>query len=156
MTKSKIMDKAAIEKAIDSIAKAGKKLDGDIQAAAVGCINHIEACGDVRLFNRLFLAMPKGARKGALTQWALAFGKVEANTGDNKKEAPFIYAKDKATDLAGAIGNPWYDFAPEKAPDEMFDVRKALTALLNRAGKANNVNDTDLLAKLRQLETVED
>ncbi len=68
----------------------------------------------------------------------------------------FIYAKDKATDLAGAIGNPWYDFAPEKAPDEMFDVRKALTALLNRAGKANNVNDTDLLAKLRQLETVED
>ena len=93
MTKSKIMDKAAIEKAIDSIAKTGKKLDGDIQAAAVGCINHIETCGDVRLFNRLFLAMPKGARKGALTQWALAFGKVEANTGDNKKEQPFIYAR---------------------------------------------------------------
>ncbi|CAB1282911.1 Phage protein [Xylella phage Cota] len=156
MTKTnKIMDKAQIEKAIDSIAKQGKKLDGDIQAAAVGCINHIEACGDVRLFNRLFLAMPKGARKSALTQWALAFGKVEANTGDNKKEQPFTYAKDKTTDLAGAIGNPWYDFAPEKAPDEMFDVRKALTALLNRAGKAQNVNDAELLAKLRTLEPTE-
>lgn len=156
MANSKIMDKAAIEKAIDSIAKTGKKLYGNIQAAAVGCINHIDQCGDVRLFNHLFLAMPKGAPKGALRQWALAFGKIEANTGDNKKEAPFIYAKDKTTDLAGAIGNPWHGFAPEKAPAEMYDVRKALTALLNRAGKANTVNDADLLAKLRQLTAVED
>ena len=148
------MDKAAIEKAIVVIAKAGKKLDEDIQAAAVGCINHIETCGDVRLFNRLYLAMPKGSRKNALTQWALTFGKVEANLGDNKKEQPFIYAKDKTTDLAGGIENPWYDFAPDKAPDEMFDVRKALTVLLNRAGKAQNVTDDNLLTQLRNLESV--
>lgn len=156
MSKTKtIMGKDQIETTIKRIETNGKKLDADIQAAAVGCINHIETCGDVRLFNRLFLALPKGARKSALTQWGLAFGRMEANTGETKKEQPFVYAKDKTTDIMGAQQNPWYDFAPDKAPDEIFDVRKALAALLNRAGKANSVSDNELLSKLRSLEPTE-
>ena len=155
-TKTKIMDKAQVEATIKRIETNGKKLDADVQAAGLGCLAHIEAHGDVRLFNRLYLAMPKGSRKSALTQWGLAFGRIAANTdADSKKEQPFVYAKDKTTNLADATMNPWYDFAPDRKPDEVFDVRKALAALLARAGKANSVNDGELLAKLRDLETAE-
>lgn len=155
-TTKKMMTKDEIVNSIKSIETRGKKMDADIQRTAVSILAHIEAHKEVSLFNKLYNALPKGARKSALTGWGLAFGKLEANAGDDKKEAPFKYSRDKITDLAGAIGNPWYNFAPEKAPDELFDVRKALAALLNRAGKAQNVNDADLLAKLRQLEAVED
>lgn len=155
-TAKKMMTKDEIVDSIKSIESRGKKMDADIQRTAISILAHIEQHKEVSLFNKLYNALPKGARKSALTGWGLAFGKLEANAGDDKKEAPFKYSRDKTTNLAQAAANPWYDFAPEKAPDEMFDVRKALTALLNRAGKANNVNDADLLAKLRQLETVED
>lgn len=140
-----------IEASIKRISTAGKKLDADIQAAGLGCINHIDQHGDVRLVNRLYLAMPKGSRKTALAQWLLAFGKVSANTTETKKDSPFVYAKDKPTMLAEAATKPWYDFAPEKAPDELFDVMKALEAVLNRAGKAGKVSDPDLLSNLRAL-----
>lgn len=151
----KMLDASGIEAAIASILKNGKKLDGDIQQAAVSCLDHIEKHGDVRLFNRLYLAMPKGARKSALTAWGIAFGKIEANSGENKKEQPFVYAKDKTTNLPLAIAEPWFNFSPDKAPDEVFDVVKALKSLLARAGKANAVNNPELLAALRDIEPVD-
>lgn len=148
-TKNAILNKEEIETTIKRITVNGKKLDGDIQAAAVGCINHIEQCGDVRLFNRLFLALPKGARKSALTGWVLLYGKVIANTdNESKKEQPFVYDKEKTTQLAEAQRNPWFDFAPDKAPDEVFDLNKAVASLLARAGRAESVNNPELLAKL--------
>ena len=152
MSTVKFLDAKAIDLSIKSIQSRGQKLDKDIQITAASCLNHIELHGDVTLFNRLFLAMPKGSRKTALTQWGIAFGKLSANAGDNKKEAPFLYDKSKDTNLAEALANPWYDFAPEKAPDEVFDVIKALHGLLTKAGKANSVKGADLLEKLRRLE----
>lgn len=151
----KMLDKTGIEKAIASILKAGKKLDNDIHVAAVSCLDHVEKHGDVRLFNRLYLAMPAGARKSALTAWALAFGKVSANTGENKKEQPFVYEKAKDSNIPEAIAKPWYNFAPDKQPDEVFDVVKALNAIINRAGKAQSVNDPELLGKLTALVNAE-
>lgn len=145
----KQLDKAQIEALIKRISTTGKKLDDDIQQAGLGCLNHIEQHGDITLFNRLYLALPAGARKSALTAWAIEFGRVLPNTGDNKKEAPFVYSRDKATDMAGAASNPWYNFAPDKAPDEVFDIGKALTALLAKAGKAKSVSDVKLLEQLQ-------
>jgi hypothetical protein len=95
--------------------------------------------------------MPKGSRKTALTAWGLAHGKLQANAGDNKKDAPFLFDKSKETKLDEAAGNPWYDFAPDKAPDEMFDVIKALNVLLVKAGKATKNNSPELVEKLREL-----
>ena len=149
--KTNILDKAQIEATIKRILTNGKKLDADIQAAGVGCLDHIEKHGDVTLFNRLYLAMPLGARKSAMTAWAIAFGRVAANTGDNKKEAPFVYDKAKASNIVDAIANPWYNFSPDKLPDEVFDVRKALTQLVARASKSPSVNDAELFTKVREL-----
>ena len=151
-----MLDKAGIEKAIVSIQKAGKKLDNDIHVAAVSCLDHLDKHGDVRLFNRLYLAMPQGARKSALTAWALAFGKLAANTAENKKEQPFVYAKEKDSNIPEAIAKPWYMFSPDKQPDEVFDVVKALASIISRAGKANSVNNPELLAKLTALTSTED
>jgi hypothetical protein len=146
----KYLNAEQIEVTIKRIVTNGKKLDKDIQDAALGCIAHIEANGDVRLFNRLYLAMPKGSRKTALTNWALAFGKVDANAGDNKKEAPFIYSKDKVTKLAEATLNPWYDFAPDKSPDEIVDIMAMLNSLLRKVDKATNVSDAAVASKFRE------
>lgn len=151
-TKTAYMDKATIESSIKAIATKGKTLDALIQATALSCINHIELHGDVTLFNRLFLAMPKGARKSALTAWALAFAKLVANTGDNKKEQPFSYDKTKATNLPEAAANPWFDFAPDKAPDEVFDVIAALNGLLKKAGKATTIKGDAVLEALRKVQ----
>lgn len=150
-----VLDKAGIEATIKRITTNGKKLDSDIQAAGVGCLDHLNKHGDVTLFNRLYQALPKGARKSAMTAWALAFGQVAANTGDNKKEAPFVYDKTKTTQLAEAMANPWFDFSPDKLPDEVFDVRAALASLLKRAAKSPDVNDSELYAKLQELVPVE-
>lgn len=148
---AKMMTKDEIVTSIKSIETRGKKMDADIQRTALSILAHVEQHKEVSLFNKLYSALPKGARKSALTGWGLAFGKLEANTGDNKKEAPFKYAKDKTTDIAQAAANPWYDFAPEKEPDEMFDVVKAVAAVLAKAGKAKANNNPELVAKLREL-----
>lgn len=148
---SKLLDAKGIEARIAVISKAGKKLDADIQLVGLSCLAHIEAHGDVRLFNRLYLAMPKGSRKTALTGWALAFGKLKANDGDNKKDVPFLYDKERVTNMVDAAQKPWYDFAPEKSPDEMFDVVGALNNLLRKAGKATKNNNPELVEKLRQV-----
>ena len=146
-----ILDKAGIEATIKRITSTGKKLDADIQAAGVGCLAHIEQHGDVTLFNRLYLALPKGARKSALTAWGLAFGKLVANTGDNKKEAPFLYDKAKTTDMAACMAQPWFDFSPDKAPDAVFDIAAAIASIIKRASKATTVTDEAMLTKLHAL-----
>ena len=148
-------DKTKLEELITRITKAGKRLDGDIQAAGLGCLHHLDAHGDITLVNRLYLGLPQGVRKSAMTAWLLAFGKLAANTADSKKRVPFVYDKAKTTDLASASNNPWYKFSPDKEPDAVFDVRKALASLIARAGKALDVNDAKLLGKLRALEEQE-
>jgi len=126
-----------INKAIDSVQRRGKKLDDDIQLTALSCLNHIEQHGDVTLICRLFNVMPKGSRRNALAQWALAFGKVQLNDDkDTKKELPFKYNKASNTDLEGAAESPWYTFKPEKPVDEEFDLAAKIQALMSQARKA--------------------
>lgn len=148
-----ITDVKKLGAAIESIGRRGAKLDADIQLAALSSINRIELHGDVGYLNRLYLAMPKGSRSSALVEWALAFGKVAANTDPaTKKEQPFLFAKDKTTNLAGADAKPWFTFKPEKAPDEVFDLQAAIATLLRKASnKALKEGQTDMLQKLKAL-----
>lgn len=147
-----ITDRKALETAIESIANRGKKLDADIQLAGLSCLNHLEQHGDITMVNRLYLALPQGARKAAMSAWLLNFGKLAAN-GDatTKKEKPFIFDKTKATDLDGAEETPWFTFKPDAAPDQIFDVVKALHALLAKAAKANAVTGPELLTSVRRM-----
>ncbi len=101
---------AAITKAIASIANRGKKLDNDIQLAGLSVLNHIQLHGDVTVANKLFDALPKGARRLALAEWFFAFGKLSANTdkASVKEGVHFVHDKSKSTALAGATEMPWY------------------------------------------------
>lgn len=147
-----ITDLAKLNKAIDSIAGRAKKLDADIQVAALSAIAHVEKCGDIGPVNRLFLALGKGHRKSALTEWLLAFGRVVANDGEDKKDKPFVFAKDKATNLEDGDAHPWYEFKPEPAPDQVFDIQAAVAALIKRAeGKNLPEGGTEVLEQLRKV-----
>lgn len=155
MNALKLMQSATeINKAIDSVQRRGKKLDDDIQHTGLSCLNHIEQHGDVTLLCRLYNVMPKGARRNALAQWALAFGKVQVNADkDTKKDLPFTYNKAGGTDLAGASESPWYTFKPEKELSEEFDFATKLQALLTQARKAQQqgkrIKGDDVLARVQ-------
>lgn len=146
-----IPNAAETDKLITSIAKAGKKLDADIQRAALGALAQVGEHRNTTLVNRLYLSLSAGTRKAALTGWLLQFGSLVANDGDNKKEQPFKFNAEKATNMAGAQAQPWFDFAPDKDPDQVFDVVAALNSLLRKAGKATSNNSPELVAKLREL-----
>lgn len=146
-----LLGTSEINKACDEIAKQGKALDEYIQYTALSVLNHVDLHGDVTVVNKLYLSMPKGSRRSALTEFLLANGKVVANSADNKATSPFLFAKDKVTTLGDAAAKPWYEWKPERTPDQCFDMQAALLALLNRAKKAQSVSDPEALVQLETL-----
>ncbi len=152
-----ITDKAELVKLIDSIKGRGARLDADIQLAGLSCLDHLAKHGDIGQINRLYLALGKGARKAALTSWLLAYGGVVANTEKDKADKPFIYTKDKETNVQAASQDPWYDHKPDQAPDEVFDLAKALEAIVKKAAGKTLVHGellTDVQAMLAKLNPV--
>ena len=134
-----------IKSAIASIGRRGKKLDNDIQDCGLACIAHIEAHGDVTLFESLYDNMPKGSRRNALVAWGIEFGKVRLLTeaeiaklkAADKPVPTFKYDGKATTNLAGATDMPWTEFKPEPSPAEAMDVMAAIEALIKKAnGKA--------------------
>jgi tRNA A37 threonylcarbamoyladenosine modification protein TsaB len=131
-----ITDGAALVKRIDGIKTSGAKLDKEIHVVAVSSLDHLANHGDVGYINRLYFALPKGARKAAFTSWALTYGSVVANEDKaTKAEKPFVYSKDKATDVAGSVADPWYDHKPDASPDMVLDLQKAIESIIKRAKK---------------------
>lgn len=145
-----VTEKAELTKLIDGIATRGKRLDADIQLAGVSCLSHLKAHGDIGFVNRLYLALAKGARKSALTSWLLAYGALVANTGEDKLTKPFVYTKDKVTDVEAAFEDPWFDHKPDAAPDEVFDLAKAVEAIIKKAAGKQLVHG-ELLTGLQGL-----
>ncbi|UAW09758.1 hypothetical protein APK09_02 [Acinetobacter phage APK09] len=134
-----------INKAIASISKRGKQLDNDIHVAGVSCLKHCDAHGDSTLLDKLVQAMPKGSRKAAFCEWALAYGNVRMLNRENKADKSAIeqgrlFAKDKSKtyDEAGAIANHWVDFKPEPDLLTTFDVHAQVAALISKYNKAIN------------------
>ena len=147
----KFADVAALNKEIAAIKTAGAKLDTRIQTAAVAVLEHFAQYHDNGLVNRLYHAMSAGSRKAALTSWLLTHCAVSANTDKaTKQEQPFVYDRNKKTDPEAGEADPWYSHKPDKAPDEVFDLQKAVKALLAKAAKAPSVKggDADTLKAL--------
>lgn len=128
-----ITDVKDLGKFIDGIAARGKRLDADIQIAGLSALSHLDKHGDIGMVNRLYVALAKGARKAAMTSWLLAYGSLSANTGKDKAEKPFTYSKDKDTSVEAASQDPWFDHKPDAAPDEVFDLAKALESVIKKA-----------------------
>lgn len=149
----KLLTKAELPKAIESITKRGKVLDTDIHQAACSAVAIKAEAGDTMFINRLYLALPKGTRAAALTAWMLKFGGVIANDGTSgkpKAEQPFLHTKDKACDVEAGMAEPWYDFKPDPKPDEVFDVMAAVMAIIKKA-KGKEVVHGELLATLASI-----
>ncbi len=148
----KFLNKAEIEKAILSIQSRGKKLDQSIQEAALSIIKHVHEHGEVSLANKLFKAMPAGARKNALVEWFLMYSRVGVNQDKvTAKEFPLVLNKEGKTDLEGAVKTPWFECRKEKAPDEVFDFNAAFARLLNQVQRAgdNITGDAETIALIK-------
>lgn len=135
-----------IQKAIKSIQVRGKALEKVLHQAAVSCLAHAGEHGDVTLAQKLVEAVPTLARKNALRDWFIAFGRFQYH--DEKKT--IVYAKGKETLLDEAIKMPFWEFKPE-AEYIPFDFDKAITALLKRASQAKDKGDSVDEAKLNKL-----
>ena len=157
-------DNAALAKAIKSIAVRGQKLDHDIHVAGVSCLAHIAEHSNTTLLNDLVNALPKGARKHAFVEWALAYGNVslldKSLDGDKDKidkGQVFKLDRSKEYNQEQAIANAWYNFKPEADLLTAFDVHKAVAQLVKRVSKASKDGATlegvqDALKALRALE----
>ena len=152
---SLVKGQQAILTIIRNIQTSGKLLDQDIQLAGLSVINHAEEHGDITLACTLYLSMPKGSRKAALSAWLMTYGKLMPNTGLTKKEMPFLFDRSKVTDLESANNNPWYTFKLDKAPDQVFNVMDSIANLIKRiesaAAKGVPVEGYEKLDALRKL-----
>ena len=149
-----ILDVTVLGKLMDSIRKRGAALDRDIHIAACSALARLDAHGDTGYANRLFLSLPKGARKAALASWLLAYGALNANVNPDKDTKPFVFTKDKDTDVDGGMADPWFNHAPDKPVEETFDLRKAMQALLAKAkakqAKGVHLVGEDMLDKMAE------
>ena len=140
---------AEINKAIESIARSGAKLDILIQDTGVSVLEHFAEHKDTGVVNRLYIALPKGARKQAMASWLLAYGALSPNTNkESKAEQPFIFDREKRTDALAAAQDKWYDHKPDKAPDQVFDLQKAIRQVLAKAAKGTTTATTEQLKAL--------
>lgn len=138
-----IKGKAAIDKAIASIANRGKKLDESIQQAGLSVILHVEEHGDTTVADSLLNAMAKGSRKLALVEWMLAFGKLRVLDKTNPADALRIadgatlgFDREKSTDMQGAAETMWHEFRKEQDVAKAFDVQAAVQGMLKRVQAA--------------------
>jgi len=145
---------AAIRKAIGSINTRGKKLDKDIQIAALSIIAHIDAHNDVTLATKLVEAMPKGARTNALKAYMETFSQAVWVMGSKDAPAQFAYDRKKTTDMDGAHAIMWTEFKPE--PEyQPIDIVATVTNLLKRIEKDTAKNGTKYDAgQIKALEAI--
>jgi hypothetical protein len=152
------MPLADLQKAIDAFGKQGAKWADQGHKLGIAALEHLKANGDIGPCNRLYLAVvaSKGGRAAAMTGWLLSYGSLVANTDkDTKAEKPFVFAKDKEVKLELAAKDPWYNHKPDAAPDEVFDVQKAIAAILKKAASfqkaGKQVKGSEVLGDLEAL-----
>lgn len=136
-------DTAQINKQIAFIAKAGARLDAYIQETAEAVCVHFGMHNDTGLVNRLFLALPRGARKAAMQAWLEKYLAVVPNTNNaTAKEQPFVYDREGETNPVECCNEKWFDMKPEKPVNAVFDFAKFVKQALKKYGEAETTNMT--------------
>lgn len=147
-----ITNASELGKAIDVWAKRGTKWTQDGQMLGLSALTRLAEFGDIGYVNRLYLAMPKGTKSSAMASWFLTYGSLRANEDKNSKaDKPFLFDKEKETSVAGAEADPWFMHKPEPDADQVFDLQKALMAVLKKAGNAAHVAHGDLIGKIEAI-----
>jgi hypothetical protein len=134
-----------INAAIAKIKSTGDKFDKLVHETAVSVAERFARHKDTGLVNRLFMAMPKGARSSALASWMLKYVAVLPNTdAKTKKDNPFVSAKvdgkwTKTTDALAGAQDPWYNHKPDKPVDIEFDMLTMVKAMLRKLEASTKV-----------------
>lgn len=140
---------ADLNKAIDAWGSKGKKWVEEGQRLSIQALTVLKDTGDIGPVNRLIVVMPKGTKKTSMFEYLLAFGSLKANDDKTtQKDKPVVYAKDKPVDLTGAAQKPWFEFSPDPEVLEVFDLQKAIAALIAKGGKAKEVSNPELFDAL--------
>lgn len=128
---------------IASIGKRGATLDQDIQTAGLAALYHTSQNSEASLLDKLYNALPKGARKLAFVEWALAHGQVRTLSTNNKADkgmmqagCTFRFDAEKVLDLESAESVQWYKFKPEAVASTAYDVQSAVKGMFKRAQDA--------------------
>lgn len=161
--KALIKGSKLIQAAIDSVARRGVKLDNDVQLAALSILAHVDEHKDTTLADRLVAALPKGARRLALVEWFVNFGKMrlldKANPDEAKRiteGAMFKYDAKRTTDMQAAAEKPWHTMRKEADVATVFDAKASVVSLLARIKGAQTKGLTiegkaEALAQLAEL-----
>lgn len=149
-----ITDKVTLEKAITAWGTRGTKWAQEGHMLAMSALTMTSKHNDVGPVNRLYKAMPKGTKSSAMASWLLAYGALLANEDSKTKaDMPFKYTKDKDYNLAAAAQDAWFNHKPEPAADEVFDLAKAVEAIIKRAQGKQLVHG-EMLTGLQALATM--
>jgi len=162
-----IVEKAAFEAAIKSIASCGKRLDAAIHRVAVSAAVHTAKNGNPVHVNALIENMPKGSRVNAVREWFTRFGPVSYNSETKLFETDKEHAKLMLSEMAAGavvpsdvlegISTPWTDLKPEGAYvpiDFTAMIVKAVTTAQKRIDADENKGDKidqTLLSQITEL-----
>lgn len=133
--------------------KVAKLLDVEFQRLGLSAIYAVQQHGNVHYVNALWLALPKGARHDAMTQWLLTFGGVQVNPNRSQaKTMPFAYLDKAAVDMEKAAASLWTTFAPSK-PVEAFSVLAQIQKILKTVdgGKREVIGSSAGVEALREV-----
>lgn len=123
--------------AISNIKMNGKALDASVQSVGLEVLEHVEAHKEVSLAIKLLAALPKGSRHKALADWFQKYGKISVNIDKaTAKQFPLLFNKDGVTDLEGATKQEWWKCKQDKPLALEFNFAAQLSALLERAARA--------------------
>ena len=144
------MEKAQVLKNIGSIGRASAKLTKDIQATAVGCVEHAVKHGDVTLADQLVDALGKGLRKASLRAWFeknapmfIAKGKDKFSFDPTRKG---VWDSEREDTL---LALPWEEAKPEEKIVSVFDVSESFDKFMKRV--ESMVKDTEVTVRNREL-----
>jgi len=145
--------KADLAAFIAHIGRNGVQMDRMIQLAAVHAIGHAIQFGDIVYANRLFEAMPKGARLQAMVKYLEKYGPFIYVAA--AKEFMFDKAHKRVFDGVKLMQTPWYEVdAGTVQIKSTLDVQKMVDAMIKRLETAIEKDDrtiqhSDLLDELK-------
>jgi hypothetical protein len=146
-----LADEGTIKALIGSIGKSATALNSKIHLAAVHCIGHAIAHGDVRLATELYDACSKGVRRQSLVAFLEKHGPFAWQERDKKfafykGEREFTFDGDMLMSLS------WLEAQPERVISTL-DVEDMVAKLLKRVQQAvekdpTSVKNMDLFTAL--------